>query len=69
MAIIKHLSTLSLGNCGQRLNIKSSAVDLPLSSEVFRQKFPVNYAGEVNFKTTLSVSDLDKVFGEKLAYF
>ena len=64
MAILKHLSSLSLGNGTQRLNITCSSVDLPLSLEVFKNTFPVQYTGQCNFKATLGVSELDIIFGK-----
>ena len=45
-------------------NIKSSAIDLPLSQKVFSDHFPVQYQYQDNFKCTVSVSDLNDVFGE-----
>ena len=59
MAILKRLSSLSLGNGVQRLNITCSSVDLPLRLEVFKNTFPVQYTGQCNFKATLGVSELD----------
>ena len=63
MAIFKILSSLSLGYRGKRLNVKINVVDLPLSPKVFKENFPVDYCGEPNFKSTVSVSELNKVFG------
>ena len=64
MAILKRLSALSLGHGGQRVNIKMSSVDLPISPKVFQRICPIEYQGQEEFKATVSVSDLDDVFGK-----
>ena len=63
MAILKRLSASSFGYCGQRVNIKASSVDLPINPQVFHEIFELDYKGENDFKATVRVSDLDKVFG------
>ena len=63
MAISKRLATLSLTKSGKRLNVKNSSVDLPLSNESFKDLFPVCYNGESNFKETVTVRELEALFG------
>ena len=65
MAIVRSLSCLSYGQKGKYINIKSICIDLPLSRNTFRNKFPVEYCGQDNFKQLLDVDELNCVFGDE----
>ena len=64
LAVIKALSSLSFSRQGKYTSIKKNSVDLPISPDVFANKFPVSYTGQESFKTVVAINDLNDVFGE-----
>ena len=69
LAVVKSLSSLSHGSRGKYVNIKTCAVDLPLSPKNMKQHFAVQHIGEEPIKFCLPVSAFDGIFGENWHIF
>ena len=69
LSLVKAISATPYQKGSKCENIKNVAIDVPCAPNIFVQNFVskgpfFNYAGEENYKCTVSPSDLQKVFGK-----
>ena len=62
--LMRSLACVSHGIKGNYSNVKYIAVDAPLSQKIFSDVLPTDYKGQDSFKESVSVADLDCVFGQ-----